>query len=205
VVAYAVAFPTGSLASTLSCTTRVRFAGRTSSENETLPELVAPLFAASQSFGRRGSTIASEYETVPPAASFSVNTSRRRYAPFGRRSFRAFLFDAATVGGAASRSATPFQVLRNVIEAGSIGLPPRRTLDQVPLPRTSASGPLPSTICQVPLPPCSAGSRPTRAVKAPRESAQVNVRSAVSEAESMPVSTAYPDGQNEADVVNGPS
>jgi len=55
-----VVFPTGSLASTLIRSTFVRLDGWTRSANDALPELVAPLFVASQSKGRRGSMTASE-------------------------------------------------------------------------------------------------------------------------------------------------
>src|SRR5689334_17386878 len=119
------------------------------------------------------------YETGPPPVSVRERTRRMVYAPFGRLSLRALQVATRAAGGATSKSATPTQVLRKVIDAGSSELPVSRVLVNVPFPRRFASGPLPPMICQVPLPPCSAGSGVTFAVKSP-PAGQLNRRTAVS-------------------------
>src|SRR5205823_13352107 len=120
-------------------------------------------------------------------------------------SFWARDFEITIVGADESKSVTPCHVLRYVIDAGSPSVPVRRTLVHVPFPRRFASAPLPSTICQEPLPPCSAGIGFTPAVNASAEPLHLNVRTAVSVSDSILASAANPEGQNELDVVNGPS
>jgi hypothetical protein len=112
---------------------RVRRVGRTRRVSEAVPVLVSPNFESSSKV--RGSMAVSSYETVLPGESLNERTRRRRYAPFGCRSFRALLLETAIVGGEVSKSVTPCHVLRNVIDVG-LSFPLRRTLVHVPFPPT---------------------------------------------------------------------
>ena len=165
--------PSGSEAVISSRSRRTLFSGRTRIAADIFPDCISPTREA-RNLPRPRTSI--RYRTAFPGASCAENAIVTTYEPGRPRSLAALARETATDGGESSRSATPVQLLRNVMDSWSLRSPPVRVLRNVPRPRSFEYSPVPETIRQAPVPPCSLSIETTSAVALPLPSAHVRSR-----------------------------
>jgi hypothetical protein len=202
-LAVVLAFPTGSLATTVTRIRRAPDGGLMRAANAAWPVVVVP--DREKRLACLAVTVTLNAIFVPRSSCGIARETRSAYRVCGFRS-RFAVAATSTTGAVASKSAAPVHVARYVIDAKSSGEPVRMTLVYFPAPRRSTYRPVPRTICHVPLPPCSLRATGRRTVKVPDPSSHENCRSTVSgSTTTSSTSAAFPEAQAGPDAVKRPS